>query len=196
MAHSPIIFITGGVRSGKSHFAEQQAHTIAKKQGRNLVYLATAVSFDVEMTARIERHKLERKDDGWRTIEQSSQLPTLAKKLQDCDLVLWDCVTTWLTNELYVRASDSASVAWQNPHHFAGMIERTKHFIMLLQSRQIPLVIVSNEVLDERISRSREVLFFQQQLGQFHQWLVALSTQAIEMDYSLPYYWKKDGDVL
>lgn len=87
-----IHFITGGARSGKSRYAQEQALQLSQ----NPVYLATAKQpkNDVEFGERIHRHQLDR-DERWTTIEEPlypSQQP-----LQDRVAVI-DCVTLWLTN--------------------------------------------------------------------------------------------------
>ena len=51
-------FVLGGARSGKSAHAEALAQ--ARKDGGDLVYIATAEIFDEEMQARIDLHKQRR----------------------------------------------------------------------------------------------------------------------------------------
>lgn len=87
-----IHFITGGARSGKSRYAQEQALLLCQ----NPVYLATAKQpkDDAEFSERINRHQSDR-DDRWTTIEEPlypSQQPLQGK------VVVIDCVTLWLTN--------------------------------------------------------------------------------------------------
>lgn len=87
-----IHFITGGARSGKSRFAQQQALSLSN----NPVYLATAKQYkdDAAFSQRIRRHQEER-DQRWTTIEElfyPSQHNLKGKA------VVLDCVTLWLTN--------------------------------------------------------------------------------------------------
>ena len=49
MARSALYFITGGVRSGKSRFAEQMARKWVETYGGSLHYLACSRVFDEEM---------------------------------------------------------------------------------------------------------------------------------------------------
>ena len=65
-----IIFITGGVRSGKSRFAQE----IAKKFAGSKAYLATAQALDAEMQRRISRHQKSRPGPGrlWRSPSTSA----------------------------------------------------------------------------------------------------------------------------
>ncbi|GEK30634.1 hypothetical protein KZO01_09430 [Kurthia zopfii] len=182
------LFITGGVRSGKSHFAEKKVDEIADQQNRMRYYIASGVAFDSEMKKRIERHQIDRQQQQWITLEQPTNLAQLSTKISSEAVVLWDCATTWLTNELYVEVD--GKMQWQNESAFQTMLESTKSTLRALHERGIPLIIVSNEVLDEQSYASEEVAFYRQQLGLFHQWLVGESTTAIEMTYTIPYYWK------
>ncbi len=88
--------ILGGVRSGKSHLAEQQA----LDSGLEVVYIATATAGDDEMQKRIQKHQQQR-PTHWQLVEEPIML---AEALQNhasterCLLV--DCLTLWLTNLL------------------------------------------------------------------------------------------------
>ena len=74
MAHdSSIIFITGGVRSGKSQFAEKIAMERWQSSGSGqLHYIAAMQPSDSEMEKRISRHQEDRRQSGcqWKTWEQ------------------------------------------------------------------------------------------------------------------------------
>ncbi len=70
----PLIFITGGVRSGKSHFAEQAALQYYEAQActaKRLPYLASGIALDREMEKRILRHQADRQAQPiqWLTVE-------------------------------------------------------------------------------------------------------------------------------
>ena len=94
-----VTLILGGVRSGKSSYAE--ALVRAASQGRG-VYLATADAAqalaDPEMRARIEHHRARRGGD-WTTIEEPLALvETLLGQAGPETPVLVDCLTLWLAN--------------------------------------------------------------------------------------------------
>lgn len=92
-----MILVTGGGRSGKSAFAE----SLAEKQGRNVLYIATAVPFDQEMRQRIQKHQQRRPAD-WETLEDYVNLPDLIeKKASFFDCMLLDCITILITNLLF-----------------------------------------------------------------------------------------------
>lgn len=98
-----IHLVLGGVRSGKSRFAEQCCEQLSA-QGRPVVYVATAtVREDVEMQSRISRHR-ERRPDHWQTLEEPLSLAaSLAAIRDDQSIVLVDCLTLWVTNLLLLE---------------------------------------------------------------------------------------------
>ena len=63
---SSIHLVLGGIRSGKSAYAEDLAAEIAA--GRPVTYIATGTVTDDEMAERIRRHR-ERRPAEWRTVE-------------------------------------------------------------------------------------------------------------------------------
>ena len=192
MAETQLIFITGGVRSGKSAYAEQQLRQLADMNHvKRLVYVATGVGFDDEMKKRIARHQFDRQKQqlNWVTIEQPTNLSKLLPLIQPGDVMLWDCVTTWLTNEFY-EGFETGICNWQRPEELEQRIHNMKNTILQLHSLQIPIVIVSNEVLDEPISNNQEVQLYQRHLGRLHQWFIKQATQAIEIEYGHVHQWK------
>ncbi len=91
--------ILGGVRSGKSRFAEQ----LARASGLPVTYLATATASDGEMRKRIAAHQARRPGD-WTLIEEPLALPAvLASVCQDDRCVLVECLTLWLANLLWAE---------------------------------------------------------------------------------------------
>ena len=91
-----LVLILGGVRSGKSRYAQQIAGDI----GKRVLFLATAEAGDDEMKHRIARHKSSR-PESWRTIEEQIDIAgALRKNAARADAVIIDCVTVWLSNML------------------------------------------------------------------------------------------------
>lgn len=91
-----LILITGGARSGKSTIAEKMAGDLSDK----VLYLATAVPFDEEMQARIEKHRQTR-PAYWDTHEGYKNLDAVIEGAEGYDVLLLDCVTVMLTNLLW-----------------------------------------------------------------------------------------------
>ncbi len=88
--------ILGGVRSGKSSYAER----VAEESGQELLYLATATAGDSEMEARIRHHQQSR-SHGWGLVEEPLHLAdVLQREAREGQTILVECLTLWLTNLL------------------------------------------------------------------------------------------------
>ena len=183
------IFITGGVRSGKSAFAEKYAKQLYKQlQKENLFYIASGVAFDEEMTKRIHRHQKDREasDIDWRTIEVLDLIPEEVS-FSNNDVVLWDCVTTWLSNVLFQTEYLEEKIRRQK---IEDNLRILKEKILYWKSKEVVMLLVSNEVLDETSSTYGEVILYREILGELHQWIVSICDEAYELDYSICRRWK------
>ncbi|WP_142827100.1 bifunctional adenosylcobinamide kinase/adenosylcobinamide-phosphate guanylyltransferase [Planococcus soli] len=179
MARGQLVFISGGVRSGKSAYAES---VVRAAGGERKVYLASGQAHDEEMKERIERHRQDRQEDGWHTVEQAYQMDRVLENLQSNDLVLWDCVTTWLANELYEgweKGSMCAEISGCMETKWSSLQET---ILDMLDTIDL-LTVVSNEVLDDFV---RDELY-QSWLGRIHIWLVQQADQAIEMENGMAF---------
>ncbi|MFT5684693.1 MAG: adenosylcobinamide kinase/adenosylcobinamide-phosphate guanylyltransferase [Myxococcota bacterium] len=122
-----LIFIGGGARSGKSTLGL----TLAERTGPRRVFIATAQAWDDEMIARITRHRDER-DDTWHTVEEPLAVAGCIRAQTDCDVVLLDCLTLWLTNLLLAETADIQA-------HVADLIAA-------IASAPFDVIVVTNEV--------------------------------------------------
>ncbi len=181
-AKSSLVFITGGVRSGKSSFAERMAEEIAVKTRGQLYYLATGVPFDSEMKERIQKHKEDRAKGkyGWKTLEQSENISELACSFQGHEVVLLDCLTTLLNNELY-----SAEQNW-NDDYIGKVMEKAITGILQIKTQIRTLIIVSNEVLHEPIQENELILTYKKLLGKIHQKIVKEADKAYLVEAGVP----------
>jgi len=190
----PLIFITGGVRSGKSHFAEKAAVTHYQTeftQGQRLIYIASGVALDREMAKRILRHQADRQaqDIEWLTIEAPYDIADTLHQLTDGDVVLWDCVTTWLTNAFY-EGFDMGTPCVEQPGCLVKKLDILKKAVETLLEKRVTFFIVSNELFDEPPYSSEEVELYRQMLGGLHQWLVSIADEAYEINYGVIKKWK------
>lgn len=122
-----IIYVTGGERSGKSSFAQQQALNLS----RSPVYLATAHIWDDDFRARVERHKADR-DNRWTTVEEEINL---SQHDFTGKIVLLDCITLWLTN-IYSK----------NDYDCDRSLMFAKEEWQRLIQQNFTLIVVSNEI--------------------------------------------------
>jgi adenosylcobinamide kinase/adenosylcobinamide-phosphate guanylyltransferase len=167
-----IVFITGGVRSGKSGFAQKMALSLSAKP----VYIATAKVWDEEFGERVKRH-LEERGAEWTNFEAYTGLYNLPLENK---IVVIDCVTLWLTNFFM----DFDSNIEQSLAAFKTEIDH-------LENLDSTFIIISNEIgmglhADTPIGRK-----FADLQGWANQYVAAKASEAIFMVSGLPLYLKK-----
>lgn len=160
------ILITGGIKSGKSMFAEELTLSFGKKS----TYIATAEIIDEEMRKRITLHKNRRKDN-WYEFESSIDLITTLKKVKLNSPVLIDCITLWLNNLFYKKKN------WE--------IEVEKFSKYLLTYKQ-PIIMVTNEVGSGLISMNRLSRKFQDASGTTNQILASICREVYVVTCGIP----------
>ena len=165
--------ILGGVRSGKSRFAE----TLARGSGLDVTYIATATANDEEMAARIEAHRC-RRPARWSVIEEPVALAASLKAgAAAARCVLVDCLTLWLTNLLL--APEDAVFARER----AALVEA-------LPSLPGEIILVSNETGLGVIPLGELARRYGDEAGRLHQDLAALCDRVILMVAGLPLFLK------
>ena len=148
------VLITGGIRSGKSLFAE----SLILSYGKKSTYLATAKKIDNEMEKRIKQHKQRRKDK-WYEFESEINIVDTLKVVKKDSPVLIDCITLWLNNIFFKKMN------WRIE------VEKFANFISNFQQ---PLVIVTNEVGSGLISMNKTSREFQNASGITNQILASV----------------------
>ncbi|EPS52309.1 adenosylcobinamide kinase/adenosylcobinamide-phosphate guanylyltransferase [Clostridium botulinum A1 str. CFSAN002368] len=98
-----VALITGGVRSGKSEFAESLL-----QNEKSVLYIATAKITDKEMEHRVEKHK-ERRNSTWKTYEGYKDLGKIIKYYDEKNILL-DCVTVMTTNLMFHKEIDYENI--------------------------------------------------------------------------------------
>ncbi len=95
-----IIFILGGVRSGKSNYGLALGNQLAEQHQLQKIFIATAQADDTTMQARIAKHQQTR-DADWQLAEIPLAVSDYLKQSQSNQLLLIDCISIWLNNSLY-----------------------------------------------------------------------------------------------
>lgn len=124
------LFFIGGCRSGKSRLAEE----FVARHFQRPCYVATmTTSQDPELQERLEIHQ-KRRGAHWQLIEEPRHLAGLLLAPADCDVVLIDCLTMWLTNLLLADLDDQDIRA-----EVAALVQAVAASV-------VPVVMVANEV--------------------------------------------------
>jgi adenosylcobinamide kinase / adenosylcobinamide-phosphate guanylyltransferase len=191
MVRGKLVFISGGVRSGKTAFAENWLGT--HSAGR-LVYIATGSPVDGEMKERIRHHRQDRaaRPESWETIERPADFPGILPMIREGDGLLVDCITTWLANEMYEGIESGLPC-----HRRQGCLEKKVEALLCALSEMTEkasaVVVVSNEVLDEPLPDTADIRAYSDMLGRIHQQLVSMADLAFEMDAGIPLRWKPEN---
>ena len=92
-----LTLVIGGAASGKSEYAES---AVLELPGHR-IYLATMQAYDDEGRARVEKHRRNRADKGFETVEQSVNLEEAIPRIPAGSNVLLEDLTNLVANERY-----------------------------------------------------------------------------------------------
>ena len=131
-----LVLVTGGARSGKSHYAERLAAHFTN--GERVLYLATLEALDDEMVRRIETHQ-KRRPEAWRTL--TTPLSPAAALLEAPEkVVLLDCLSGFVSNLVLQHEAESEEVTLQR------VTEAVKELLSVAKRSSKVVVVVTNEV--------------------------------------------------
>jgi len=130
-----LIVVTGGVRSGKSRWAQAEAFSLG---GADVTVVATAEAIDEEMERRIRAHRDER-PEGWRTIEAPVDAGG-AIEVAASETVLLDCMTVLAGNAMGRVKAETEGVAIE------AVSEEVDGILRAREARNGKLLVVTNEV--------------------------------------------------
>lgn len=153
-----VTLLIGGARSGKSALAVE----IGRRHAGEVCFIATAEPFDDDMRSRISRHRDDRPD--WPTIEQPVELGIAIAAAPGEPLLIVDCLTVWVGNELHHHGSVDAEAV-----------------TAALVARQGPSVVVTNEVglgVHPETPLGRD---YRDELGRVNQVIAAVATTTLLM---------------
>lgn len=168
-----IELVLGGTRSGKSHYAEQQAIS----SGKQVIYIATAEAGDTEMQARIARHRQDRLSH-WQTIEEPVKLATAIENISAENIcILVDCLTLWLSNILFDKQGKL------NQNLFES---ETDSLLNTLSTFSGQIIFVTNEVGLGIIAMDKMTRRFVDEAGRLHQKIATLSDRVVLVTAGLP----------
>ena len=175
-----IIFISGGVRSGKSSLAERMALQFYHEQNASaLYYMATTKrNYDNEMNERIKLHQAARNQE-WITIEEPYHIDEQLMKLKPQSVLLIDCLTVWGSNVLF---SENKTVE--------TMIHRIEQTVALARDKKMTVIFVSNDLNEDLPIEDDGVQKYVYSLEAVHKCAVSNCDQAIQVVAGCPILWK------
>jgi adenosylcobinamide kinase/adenosylcobinamide-phosphate guanylyltransferase len=168
--------VLGGVRSGKSRYAEQ----VAGESGASVILIVTATAGDEEMAARIAAHRA-RRPPQWQVVEETVELgDAIRRSTAPGTVVIVDCLTLWLSNLL--------------AHADPNLLEHQRDALnSAVSAASGALVLVSNEVGSGIVPTNELARRFRDQAGILHQDLAQRCDQVVWMVAGLPVMIKGPG---
>lgn len=163
---SAVTLLLGGVRSGKSHYAQQLGERV-----RRVVFVATAQAADDEMRRKVERHRTSR-PPHWQTVEEPLALAeAIAEHGPGCDLMIIDCLTFFAANLLDAKADEQVSID--------GLCSA-------LRTAACSVVLVSNEVGSGVVPEYPSGRRFRDLLGEMNQSVARVAANVLLLVAGLP----------
>ncbi|HAA75830.1 TPA: bifunctional adenosylcobinamide kinase/adenosylcobinamide-phosphate guanylyltransferase [Candidatus Latescibacteria bacterium] len=175
-----ITLVTGGARSGKSRHAQDLAESVEGPR----TYIATCPALDVEMRSRIERHRNDREDRGWTTIEEETDLIGVLNRTEGT--VLIDCLTLWISNLMYHAEQTEASVSEDGIAQKAGLLCEAA------RARSGATILVTNEVGLGVVPAHASGRLFRDLAGRCNQVVAASASQVVMLVSGIPMTLKDD----
>ena len=164
-----VTLVLGGVRSGKSRYAQSEA---ARFSG--VTFIATARRSDAEMRRKIAAHRRER-SSAWRTVEAPAALDAVIRREgQKTELLLVDCLTTYCGGLLSRRRTESG-----RRRHLEAIVEA-------IRSTPASLFIVSNEVGCGVVPAYTSGRLFRDLLGEMNQRVARVADRVVLLVAGLP----------
>ena len=166
-----VTLVLGGVRSGKSRYAQQLA-----EPADNVLFVATAeVRDDSEMRAKIERHQSER-PRHWKTVEEPIQLArVLSEPYDESQVILVDCLTLFASNMLE-----------RFGEHTAANHPEIEALCSVLARARCSVILVSNEVGCGVIPAYALGRRFRDLVGELNQKVASVADNVLFMTAGLP----------
>ena len=168
-----IVYIYGGVSSGKSEYAEE----LISKSFENKIYLATMENIGSYAKQRIQKHLKQRVDKNFFTVEEPKYLSNV--NISCVDNILLEDLTNLLSNNIFDEngmKSDSKEIT---EAIFSDIIE--------LEKRCNSLFIVGNDIFSTKRNQSKELDMFIDCLFSLHQKIIDIANRVVEVIYGLPY---------
>jgi adenosylcobinamide kinase / adenosylcobinamide-phosphate guanylyltransferase len=178
-----LIFVTGGARSGKSDYALIRAQAFPGPH----FFLATCPRIDTEMDDRIARHKADRENGMWQTIEEELELVAIISSLKAPSVCLIDCLTLWISNMMYL--AERSNICFGE----CEVQKRAEALIHAASEYQGTLICVSNEVGMGIVPDNAASRVYRDLVGRCNRMLAEAANEVILVSCGLPLFLKNSA---
>jgi len=175
-----VVLVTGGVRSGKSRYAQELAAS-----SDSVAVIATAEGRDEEMRLRIANHR-EQRPASWTTVEAPIDLPAaLTDSGNKFDTILVDCLTLWASNLL---EDERCSVE--------RVLQHGEALVNALRTCRASVILVSNEVGSGIVPDNELSRVYRDALGGINQRIAAAADEVVLLVAGCPLVIKRAGEAV
>ncbi|EKO1912948.1 bifunctional adenosylcobinamide kinase/adenosylcobinamide-phosphate guanylyltransferase [Clostridium botulinum] len=175
-----IVLITGGVRSGKSEFAESLL-----QNEKRVLYIATAKITDKEMEHRVEKHK-KRRNSAWKTYEGYKDLGKIIKDYDEKNILL-DCVTVMTTNLMFHKEIDYENIKEEDLDRILESIKKEFYdLIISVNEENKNIILVTNEVGYSIVPAYKLGRIFRDFQGIINKFIASLSDEVYLVTCGIP----------
>ena len=168
-----IALVIGGSGSGKSAYAEKLVKKISDK---NRVYIATMRVWDKESEIRVARHRAQRSELGFETIECPLNLAEI--QLPEHATVLLEDIPNLLANEMYDENGD---------------VNRVIPALKKLAAKCKNLVMVTGNVFSDGGNYDSETLQYMRLLAEVNADAAEIADCGVEVVYTIPMIFKGEN---
>jgi adenosylcobinamide kinase / adenosylcobinamide-phosphate guanylyltransferase len=173
-----LILITGGVRSGKSRYAQE----LASKLDNKVLFVATAEALDEEMRSRITKHRKARPLE-WQTLEVTDDIGyQIRNNFSTANVVIIDCITL-LLNNIFSKESQNDFMPTLIETMTNSEISR---LINQIQELSATFIIVTNEVGSGIVPDNDMARLYRDLLGKANQTLAEQAEEVYLMISGIP----------
>ncbi|MBR6572077.1 MAG: bifunctional adenosylcobinamide kinase/adenosylcobinamide-phosphate guanylyltransferase [Clostridia bacterium] len=160
-----IVLVIGGSGCGKSTWAEK---LIASLPEENRIYIATMQVYDEESVRRVARHRAQRADKGFRTIECEKDLASA--DVPEGSIVLLEDLVNLMANEMFDGGDTGRIVPALH-----ALAKKCRHLVM-----------VTNDVFSDSIMYAESTQGYLRQLADINRQAADLADCVVEVVYSIP----------
>jgi len=160
-----VYLITGGSGCGKSTYAEK---LVSRLSAERKYYIATMQIYDDESVKRVERHRAQRAELGFKTLEIPKDLSSA--RIEPGSIVLLEDLVNLTANEMFD----------------GGEPDRIIPALRTLAENSSHLIIVTNDLFSDGIAYAESTDMYLRKLAAINNEAAKLADCVTEVVYSIP----------